>query len=222
MSIKSKSLRLGFLTLLAMGALGTMNAGAEVPGHFTFSVEHTIVKGTEEGTHYVHFKDVGSSAYMGCTHTHYEGTATGETVESIRIVPSYTGCYTTPTHGSGIEFTINGCDYTLRLTRDKDGMLTPHSSIEVACPSGNAIELHLGNCTITVIPQVIKSAVSYSTTVEQNKHAITLGVTTKAVTSYHGGICIFLGTSGHEIEMSGSIKLWGEDTLGNRVDITAT
>ena len=126
------------------------------------------------------------------------------------------------TDGTVVTVTPNDCDYTFF----SHGTNT-HGTISVMCPEGKAIEVHHPNCTITVGAQSptsehMKEGATYTTTVVNGKHALTVDVTLKAITAqYHGGICIFLGTN-HTAEMTGAVTLSGTDTLGNPVNITHT
>ena len=218
MSTKLKILGLGLLAVLATGAFAVMNATAETGGHFTSEVHHTTIVGAEQvGTkHKLEFTVDGNA--ITCTNASYHGTISATTVESVTVAPNWDNCYTTP---ESTEFGVdeNGCTFTFTIGRE--GQAAKHHTAHLVCPAGKNIEITHPNCNITVPPQTV-SGVVYKTVEEAGKHAITMEVTAGGVTSYyHEKVCVFLGTN-HTGEMHGSVTVWGEDTLGNRVSITAT
>jgi len=216
MSMKLKVLGLGLLAVMATSAFAVMNATAETGGHFTSDVHHTTIVGAEKEGHKLEFT-VGSSA-ISCTSAEYHGTISATTVESVTVAPNWENCYTTP---ESSEFGIdeNGCDFTFTIGRE--GQAAKHHTVHLTCPTGETIEITHANCTIHVPPQTL-TGVTYNTVTEAGKHAITLESTVQNITThYESGICIFLGTS-QTGEMHGSATVWGEDTNGNRVNITAT
>lgn len=221
MNTKLKALGLGLLAVLAMSAFAVVNASATVSGHFVSDTTHTIVKGTESGTHFLNFKGE-SGEPIGCTHASYEGTITGETVTTVTVSPVYKECSTGRKAPHEIAVTMNGCDYTFHSAGTNK-----HGTVSVDCPVGKAIEIHHPNCTMTVPAQTptattLTGGATYTTTVEEGKHALTVDITVGNIeVQYHGGICIFTGTT-HKFTMEGSVTVWGTDTAGNRVNITHT
>lgn len=221
MSLKLKALGLGVLAMLAVSGFATMNAGASGTGHFVSDVDHTIIVGTEgPGTnHRLHLTGDLGGAPIGCNVANYHGTATSKTVTSLTIEPTYSGCSTT--ESSAVTVTPNGCTYTFTVTENTEP--NTEQDVHLSCPSGKAIEIHHPSCTITVAgPQTVQDAVTYTKVVENGKHAITLDVNADFATQYHGGICIFLGTSGHSGSLDGTATVKGTNTAGEQVSITAT
>ena len=225
MNTKLRALGLGLLAVTAMTAFGVMNATAETGGHFTHDAptNHATIVGTETaGTeHVLHFNKEGGEPgeRIGCDKDEYHGVATAKTVESLTITPKWSECYTTGSPNTKFDIHENGCDFTFTIGRE--GQVAKHHTVHLTCPAGKAVEITHPNCTITVPPQTV-TGVTYTTDLIGGKHAITLDVTAEDITShYHAGICIFLGTT-HQSEMKGSVTVEGFDTLGNRVNITAT
>ena len=71
-------------------------------------------------------------------------------------------------------------------------------------------------------PTVTLRGITFTTAVENNKHALTMNVTAGGITShYEAGICIFLGTT-HKWEMKGYVTVRATNTEANLVDITET
>ena len=224
MSMKLKILGLGLLAVMATSAFAVMNAGATTGGHFVSSVSHTIIKGTETpviGVHVQEFAEEGStSAEAGiyCTESSYEGTANAATVTELTITPNWDKCHTT-TKTENFTVTENGCDFNFTVRPEGH---TKHNTVHLLCPVGKAIEIHHPNCTITVPAQTVEGVVYTRQPASGNPDWITLDSTVKGIESqYHGGICIFLGTS-HKSVMVGSVTVEGFNTAGEKVSITAT
>ena len=229
MSIKLKALSLGFLAVMAMAGFAAVNASAVVKGHFTHDAAdgHATIIGTEVGKkpHDLEFREEGSEAAgITCTHAHYHGDVFQNTVETVTVTPTYTKCGTTSDATWGnVSVHTNGCGFDLY----SHGTNT-HGTVTVECPAGKAIVITHPNCTITVPPQHpsathLTGGLTYTTDVgPTGKHTITADVTVKKITGqFHGGICIFLGTS-HSFEMNGALTVEGFDTAGNPVNLTHT
>jgi hypothetical protein len=230
MNRKLKILGMGLLAMMATSAFAVMNAGATEPGHFTSSTAHTTITGIESGEHRLHLTGDFGDGEVGCDKVTATGTTAAETVTSLTITPTYEECYTTPDPSNPntkhfFPVTTDGCTYTFTITKG-----ATFNEVHLVCPPGGAITIHHPNCTITVPPQSVPNAVDYTTVTEDvnpdpeihdTKHAITLDVDAEFNSQYHGGICIFLGTS-HKGNLDGSITVKGTDTFGNPVDITAT
>jgi len=202
-----------------------------VNGHFSNDAPngHATIIGTETGPHTPHslsFQRTDNTQFTGaaieCTKATYHGTTTAAITDSITITPTYIDCATTEGVWGEVDVTTNGCTYTFRSTSAATGHKpTHHATVSVVCPAGKAIVIDHPNCTITVPPQTL-TGVTYTTIEESGKHAITLNVTaTHIAGQFHGGICIFLGTS-KEFDMNGAVTVKGTDTNNNPVNITAT
>lgn len=224
MSLKTKVLGVGLLAVVVTGAFAVMNASATVGGHFTNDavLGHAIVTGTEStaSTHRLAFVREGASAEeeITCHQASYIGTVNAVTVQSVTITPAWSNC-TTGTTGSGTPFEVheNGCS----LTFPSGKIGETHHTVHVLCPPGVAIDITHANCTITVPAQTLRG-ITYTTTVENNKHALTVNATIKGITAhYHGGICIFLGTT-QKWEVTGSVTVKATDTDTHPVNATET
>jgi hypothetical protein len=221
MSLKLKVLCTGLLAVMATSAFA-VNAGATIGGHFTNDAPNghaTIIATETTGTlHTLHFLKEGGSAEesITCHNAIYTGTINALTVQSMTVTPLWADC-TTGSQGTAFDIDENGC--TLTFTSGKTGQT--HHTVGYQCPAGKAIEITHPNCTIRVPPQTV-SGITYTTTIEATKHALTMDVTAKGMTShYEAGICIFLGTS-QKMELKGSVTIKAADTNGNPVNLTET
>jgi hypothetical protein len=230
MNLRIKALGLGLLAVMATSAFAAMNAGASIGGHLTNDAlnGHVLVTGTAStgSTHGLMFVKEGSNpeAENSCHMASYTGTINAATVQSVTITPEWNNC-TTGTTGAGDPFPVheNGCVLTFTSGKTEQ----THHTAAVVCPAGKAIEITHLNCTIKIAPQTLggggsKGGIVYTTTVENNKHALTLDLTVKEITAhYEAGICVFLGTT-QKSEVKGSITVRATSTESNVVNITET
>ena len=224
MKLKIKVLGMGLLAVMATGAFAVMNAGATVGGHFTTDavLGHAIVIGTEStaSTHRLAFvrEGDGAESELTCHQASYTGTVSAATVQSVTITPAWSNC-TTGTTGAGTSFDIheNGCS----LTFTSGSIGQTHHTVDLVCLPEEGIDLTHPNCTVTLPSQTMRG-ITYTTTTENSKHALTMNVTIKGITAHHhGGICIFLGTT-HQWEVKGSVTIKATNTDTQPVNFTET
>lgn len=223
MSIKLKALGLGLLAVVATSAFAVTNAGAIVSGHFVTGSEHTFVTGiAAKGTaHNLHF--IEGESEIGCDEQKYVGTHKGtKTTTELTITPTWNNCYTTP-NGAKFDVHENGCHlvFTSRaLPAEND------ATVHVVCP-GAGITITHENCSITVDSQTIGgqigNGVTYTNQGVSPEEWITMDVNVKVASTYHNGLCVFLGTN-HTAVMKGSVTVTGFSNAAHnvRTDITAT
>ncbi|HEX8689062.1 MAG TPA: hypothetical protein VF729_02340 [Solirubrobacterales bacterium] len=212
MTRKLKALGLGLLATMAVSAIA-VNASAEVTGHFVVDGTHAIVTGTEGGTHNTKFSVDGGTP-IECLEDSYSGVIGAQTVAGFTVTPTHKTCRTEGSATHNVTVTTNGCTYTFKATEKT------HATFWFLC-GDKFIEIHHPNCTIK-IPDQIVSGVSYTTVVENGKHALTTDFTIENIAIfYEAGICTFLGTN-HNGSLKGSITLRATDTAGNPVNLTVT
>lgn len=214
MSLKLKALGLGLLATMAMAAFAAVNATAQVGGHFVSDspTGNTAITGTENPTvsHFTEFT-IGNQTPFGCHETSYDATVTGNTVEDITVTPTYKGCLTTGGTTGEVIVDTNDCGFTFKIGKKS----TAHNTVSIVCKKTTKhIVITHPNCTIRV-PEQNLTGVSYTTDVQNGKHAITLDATVENITAhYEGGICVFLGTS-QTSKYTGSVTVEGFEDLGN-------
>lgn len=233
MSLKLKILGLGLLAVMATSAFTVMNASAKATGHFFNDAAggHAEIKGSEvfhSPSHSLKFQATTSAGEPSgepiiCTTADYVGTVSEATTQSLTVTPTYHGCQTTGAAHDTVKVTMNDCNYVF----SSNANATIDATVTVKCPVGKAIEIHHPSCTMTVAHQTLGGAagngVAYTTTMKNTKHALTVDVTVKNIQAqYHGGICIFLGTSNHIFDMTGGVEIEGLNTNKEAVNITAT
>ena len=223
MSTKIKTLGIGVAAMLAVGAVASISASAKVTGHFAHDGNggHAILTGTEGGTHRVKFS-FDNGTHFECEVVHYHGTAAASTVTAIDLTPTYTGCHTEGGAPGSVVIDANNCHLRLYSnTNASSHAPSEHATMDYLCPVGASVVITHPNCTIRLPTQPLKG-VTYTTIVEDAKHALTVNMTVSGKTAhYESGICIFLGTT-HAGATTGSFTLGAFDTAGQRVNLTAT
>jgi hypothetical protein len=223
MSLKLKALGLGILAALSVSAFAAVNVAANGEGHFvTTGTTHATIEGTETGVHKTEFTAHGLEGGIVCDEIKYHGTTTAETVTSITITPTYNKCHTTPDGAGTTTVTMNGCTYTFTVAKGTTD--ATEQTVHLLCPPGKSVEIHHPNCTITIHAQTIETGVTYTTLFENGKHTITLDLTKPGITfttEYHGGICVFTGTT-HHGTLHGSVTVEAKTLAGALTNITAT
>lgn len=227
MSLKLKVLGLGLLAVMATSAFAAVNASAVLPKDSHFTAEptehHLILKGTDgRDTGHALVFNRGEEEGITCTHSKYHGTVSGlasTTTQQVTLRPEYLKCATqnSAEWGSVTVHVPSNCG--TEVFKFTSAGPPNHGTVHVNC----TITITHPNCTQTVAPQTPTGGIVYKTDTRNGKHSITADVTVTGITSqYHGGICIFLGTTQANYKMTGSATFWGEDTLENPVGITAT
>jgi hypothetical protein len=220
MGTKGRAFAVGILAATAMSALATLNAGATTGGHFTFEVAHSIVKGFESvpTEHSLEFTSHGLEGGTVCKKTSYGVTVSGTTTTQLELTPSWSECHTTSNGSQLFEIHENGCK--LLLTVAPGTTSDTEQTMDITCPQGAVIEVTHPNCTITLPPQAIANSATYVTITQSNKHALTIEMSAKFESQYHGGICVFTGTS-HTATLHGELTVVAETTAGAPVNLTA-
>jgi len=214
MSMKLKVLGLGLLAMMATGAFAVMNAGATNSGHFVTGSEHTFITGIQGAAgskeHELHFISESGATKIGCDNSLYTGTHKGtKTTTELTITPSWSNCYTTGSNEAKWDVHENGCTlvFTSRATPASND-----ATVDVKCPPSKAIEITHPNCLITVDPQTVGGAkengVTYTNQGVSPEKWITMDIKVSLATTYHGGVCVFLGTP-HTSTMEGSVTVTG-------------
>jgi hypothetical protein len=213
MSSKLKALGLGLMAAMAITAIA-VDASAEVSGHFVVDGTHANVVVSEGGAHRVKFSVDGGTP-IECLENSYSGVIGAQTVAGFTVTPTFKTCRTEGSATHNITITTNGCRYTFKATEKT------HATFWLLC-DGNFLEIHHPNCTIKIPHSPNLQWVSYSTVVENGKHALTVNFTIENIAvQYEGGACTFLGTN-HKGAMKGSLTLRATDTAGNPVNLTVT
>lgn len=218
MSLKLRGLGIALLAGLAVGSF-VLTASAKTGGHFVSDVSHTIVNqsASSGGSHALEFSIHGMEGGFVCDEAVASGTASTATVTEAVGTLSLNLCRTTD--GTQLAVDENGCQ--TRITVAPGEPSTTEHTNDFICPVGKSFEITHPNCTITIPPQNNLGGFTYTRIVDNGKHAITVDVATQFEVQFHGGICIFLGTS-KVGTIKGSTIVRALNTEGKQVSVTAT
>jgi hypothetical protein len=210
---------LSLLAALVFSAMSVMSASAITSGHFTSdAVSHLtkvhIVEGTET-PHKTTLSAIGTT--VECHQVHYEApNLAGTTFVAITVLAEYTNC---TQGGNAASVTMNGCHYIF-TPRTPPGHATPHFK----CPAGKRAEVHTSAGTLSFGEQTpTQGGVTYTTTTENTKHALTVNITAEGIHYTCHGACQIFGTSGTTGKLTGSVTVQGTDAVNKGyVNITHT
>lgn len=219
MSFKLRALGIGLLVSLAVGAVAVINAAATTGGHFVSDVEHTIIKGSSNATHFGVLSFHGSEGELVCDESSSEATATSSTVTQLDGSPKLAKCHTKGS-ANAVTVDLNGCVERVTIAPGNPET-TEQTTADYACPPGAAIVITHPNCTVTIPQQTGVGSGTYTRITDNGKYAITTQGSSEFTAEFHGGICIFLGTT-HKGTSTGSAIVRGYNTLGEQVNITST
>jgi len=205
------------LALLGMSALGVVGASATTSGHFTSDAPSgTTVLDIAEPTgtaHKLTFFKFG--AETECHHSTYSAHLVGATSQVIKAVPTFTSC-TLSSGESGATAHTNGCWYTFT------SRTTGHATLHFQCPIGKIATYTTPTCETKYPPQTI-SGVTYDTIEANNKHALTVNITTHSLTSENHGLCSIGGTHRSNSGITGALTIVGRDSVTSAfVNLTHT
>jgi hypothetical protein len=225
MNGKLKALGLGLVATTVIGAFAAVSASAFTPlnSHFTSSVHHITVRGSETAvapsTHGIHIQRTVNGAPngepIGCKHVAYHGTLSGAaatTTQSISLRPEYKECSTGTIAPYNVTIHVPAVCGTevFQLTSGNPGTVHLKCELTITHP----------NCTVRIPPQTLTGA-TYTQVAPNGVHELTPHILLNNVTGhFEAGFCSFLGTA-QTYHFKGSLTLWGENATG-RVPITHT
>jgi hypothetical protein len=207
--------------LLALGvlALGALSASATTSGHFTSDSPsgktNLDMTGTTGGAHDAKLTAFG--VVLTCHNLKYTlSPLTTQTTMSITGFPEFVNC--TTSNGDAITVKMNGCHFD--VTPASSGHGTPH----LRCPTGQKIEVTVPTGLMKFGAQTpTKGGLTYTTTVVNGKHEVTVNITVEGIHGECHGVCQIFGTSSSSVAMAGSGTVAGTDAVtGSAVNITAT
>jgi hypothetical protein len=125
-------------------------ASAASASNFTSGSATTWVHGNQEpGAQHVF---TVNSRTVKCETATFLGEATGTSVASLTITPTYSGCEAFGIKESeGTKVTMNGCDYKFTAASTTSG------TVQIECPVGQEITVDVGTgiCTVHIPPQTL-------------------------------------------------------------------
>lgn len=217
MSLRFRAVIFGTLAAISMSALAAINASATVSGHFVSESlnGHTMVNQVSSfpSSHGFVIK-IDEGTPITCQEFSAFGTATSNTVTQVEGTTQAKGCRT---EGSETDILVHPHECKGQASSNSSGAVTG----AMVCPAGKSLTFTHPNCTIGAPPQGNITGLTPTTILKDGKHAITVDVNVKYTVHYEQGICVFLGTK-HTASIIGTTIIWGQDTEGKQVGITAT
>ncbi|HEX9966795.1 MAG TPA: hypothetical protein VGB06_02500 [Solirubrobacterales bacterium] len=220
MRIELKALWLGLLAAAALGSLPA-SAAAKSDGHFVSPGNATATIQWSEvarSNHLLEFAFGAAGEGVVCDANTYAVFLLGETQSEATTSPTFSKCHTTGQNPGTTIIDLNGCSYIFKVA--KGTVSSTEQTWRLSCPSGKVLEITHPNCTMTIPTQTAENAVTYEPSVIEGVQGITAIFGASLATQYHGGICIFLGTS-QIVTLKGSLTM-AAYVGGKRVHLTAT
>jgi hypothetical protein len=211
MNAKLKTLGLALVAALALIALMASAAQAQ----FTSSSTHTILSGTQEGSH--EFTAGEGFGGISCSTATFSGTSSSTNASSQELVPTYSGCK--DSFGRTVHIDNNNFKYNFTVTgHDLQG--TPIGSVHVTgtmtltVTSGGSVV-----CTVHIISPQTANGVVY--------HSVPTGLkatseTVQLISITTGGFfsCGISEGEHKEGTYTGVTNITGKDTSGKTATIS--
>jgi len=208
----------GLVFLAALSIIGTnvIAASATVTGHFTSDSAVETLLDISEPTGTAHaLKVTGGTTEVTCHKATYNSKIMGATVISVIVTPTYENC--TDQSGGAASVTMNGCRFEIK------SRTTGHGTTHLLCSAGVKVQVHAAGNTLSFSPQTpTKGGLTYTTTTENGKHALTVDVTAEELHYECHGTCMFSGTNRVNGTLTGSVTVTGTDPNGSPINITST
>lgn len=202
-----KALGLALIAVFAMSAMAA--TGAQGQGLFTADKYPATLGATSNGNYF----ESGGRQYV-CEVTHFSGTLE-ESAESLTITPDFTdhpqgnNCYV---FIGSVKFVVtvteNGCDYVLQDATTEPGKTDYETALDIACPEGSAIVLHMRHlmidddaCSFTIHSQEAEGAL----TAHNSSGHIFLSGTIDVKATFHSNstiVCGFKAGTSKEVTMN--------------------
>jgi hypothetical protein len=167
--------------------------------------EHTILTGESTANSELSL-DVGG---FQCVAMRFDGTTLMSTTTTFGLTPTFEGCIL---DGMEAAFTHNGCNWRVHVGPN-EGHLT--GSVDFVCPEGQAMEIHVPACTVTVRPQAGLQGVTFTNENEGAERSVILDLNLVGIDYVeHGMACPNVTETTNNGNFQGKVTLTGENTMG--------
>lgn len=204
-------LGLGLLAALAMTAVAAPAASANPTFHTEFA--GTTLTGGQTGlVANVLTTDLGE---MKCKVVQFIGSQAAQTTTTMTLKPKYEEC---KVGMSNATVTLNGCAYTFHLEEQAEPI---EARMGIECPfAGGKIEIHVGECTITVPAQEPRKTVTFTNEGEGTTRSVVADLNVSGIHYVeHGATCASETVTTENGTYTGVITVKGEDSEGNHKGI---
>jgi len=203
-----KLLGVGLLATLAMTTAAAPAASAAPFFHSEFA--GIFLTGLQTGTTLT--TDLGE---MKCTAVKFNGSQAAMTTTTMTLKPKYEGC---EVGGETAAVTVNGCAYTFHLEEQAEPI---EARMGIECPfAGGKIEIHVGECTITVPAQEPRKEVTFTNEGAGTTRAVIADLNVGGIDYMEDGeSCANPNLTTGNGTYTGQITVKGEDSEGHHVGI---
>jgi hypothetical protein len=206
-----KALGLGLLAALAVSATATPTASAFPTFHSEFAGIFLTGAQTAAGPN-VLTTDLGE---MKCNVVKFNGSQAAMTTTTMTLKPKYEEC---KVGMSNATVTANGCAYTFHLEEQAEPI---EARMGIECPfAGGKIEIHVGECTITLPAQGPRKEVTFTNEGAGTTRAVIADLNLSGLHYVeHGTGCASQYQTTENGTYTGQITVKGEDVEANHVGI---
>jgi len=206
-----KTMGIALIAVLAMSAVATSAASANPLFHTEFA--GTTLTGGQTGIVANVLKtDLGE---MKCKVVQFGGSQAAQTTTTMTLNPKYEEC---KIGGSNATVTLNGCAYTFHLEEQAEPV---EARMGIECPfAGGKIEIHVGECTITVPAQEPRKTVTFTNEGEGTTRSVVADLNVSGIHYIeHGAGCASETVTTENGTYTGVITVKGEDSEGHHKGI---
>lgn len=199
-----KILGIALSAVFAMSGAAASSASANPFFHTEFA--GTILTGGQTGlVANVLTTDLGE---MKCKVVQFSGSQAAQTTTTMTLKPKYEECKIGMTNAT---VTLNGCAYTFHLEEQEEPV---EARMGIECPfAGGKIEIHAGECTITVPAQEPRKTVTFTNEGEGTTRSVVADLNVSGIHYIeHGAGCASQTQTTENGTYTGVITVKGEDS----------
>jgi hypothetical protein len=205
-----KTLSLAIIAVLAMSAAAASAASANPLFHF--EQEDTTLTGSQgQIVANILTTDLGE---LKCKTVKFSGTTGAVTTTTMTLKPKYEECQLA---GENASVTENGCGYLFHLAAATENY---EASMDIECPAGKQLVVHVPNCTTTVPPQAGLKSVTFTNEGEATTRSIIADLNIGEIHYVeHGEGCASETETTENGTYTGQITVTGEDSEQTHIGI---
>lgn len=199
-----KTLGIAIAAVFAISGTAASTASASPFFHTEFA--GTILTGGQTGlVANVLTTDLGE---MKCNVVQFSGSQAAQTTTTMTLKPKYEECKVGMANAT---VTLNGCAYTFHLEEQAEPV---EARMGIECPfAGGKIEIHVGECTITVPAQEPRKTVTFTNEGEGTTRSVVADLNVSGIHYVeHGATCASQTVTTENGTYTGVITVTGEDS----------
>lgn len=201
------------LTLLAAFAMSAVTASAASANPlFHSEAEDTTLTGSQgQIVATVLTTDLGE---LKCKTVKFTGTQEAVTTSTMTLRPKYEQCQL---GGENATVTENECGFLFHLAAAEAGF---EANMDIECPAGNKLVIHVPECTTTIPPQAGLKKVTFTNEGETTTRSIIADLNIEKIHYVeHGAGCASETETTTNGTLTGQVTVTGEDSEQNHIGI---